>query len=117
VPDRVGNLTGLKNLWLNNNRIDQVPDWLVNLTGLTSLWLGSNRLEEQGDYLQRMFLKTQRQLQLQQEARCPSVFAVVPVKKKLTGSAYELRLYCEEPGAWHPRAVRTVRSTTPATVR
>src|SRR6202035_313206 len=29
-------------------------------------------------------------------------FAVVPVsRRRLTGSAYELRLYCEEPGAWH----------------
>ncbi|MGH3623737.1 MAG: hypothetical protein ACRDQ5_18405, partial [Sciscionella sp.] len=34
--------------------------------------------------------------------RCPSVFAVVPAdRRKLLGSAYELRLYCEEPGAWH----------------
>jgi hypothetical protein len=61
----------------------------------------SDRVEEQGAYAQRMFLKTQRQLQVQQEARCPSVFAIVSTKKKLTGSAYELRLYCEEPGAWH----------------
>ena len=42
---------------------------------------------------------------MQQEARCPSVFAVVPTTRRrlagLVGSAYELRLYCEEPGAWH----------------
>lgn len=61
----------------------------------------ADRVEEQGAFTQRMFLKTQRQLQVQQEARCPSVFAIVPAKKKLAGSAYELRLYCEEPGAWH----------------
>ncbi|OLF12412.1 hypothetical protein BLA60_09370 [Actinophytocola xinjiangensis] len=59
------------------------------------------RLEEHGDYIQRAFLKLQRQLQTQQEARCPSVFAIVPARRKLTGSTYELRLYCEEPGAWH----------------
>lgn len=40
--------------------------------------------------------------QTQQEARCPSVFALVPARKRLfLRSAYELRLYCEEPGAWH----------------
>jgi hypothetical protein len=61
----------------------------------------ADRVEEQGAFTQRMFLKTQRQLQVQQEARCPSVFAIVETKKKLAGSAYELRLYCEEPGAWH----------------
>lgn len=49
-----------------------------------------------------MFLKLHRIAQTQQEARCPSVFAVVPTtRRRLTGSAYELRLYCEEPGAWH----------------
>jgi hypothetical protein len=61
----------------------------------------SDRVEEQGAYVQRMFLKTLRQLQVVQETRCPSVFAIVPVRKKLTGAHYELRLYCEEPGAWH----------------
>jgi internalin A len=49
-----------------------------------------------------MFLKLHRIAQTQQEVRCPSVFAVVPTtRRRLTGSAYELRLYCEEPGAWH----------------
>ncbi|TDV51950.1 leucine-rich repeat domain-containing protein [Actinophytocola oryzae] len=59
------------------------------------------RIEEQGAYAQRIFLKMQRQLQAQQETRCPSVFAIVSTRKRVTGSAYELRLYCEEPGAWH----------------
>jgi internalin A len=59
------------------------------------------RVDDQTAYAQRMFLKMQRQLQVQQETRCPSVFAIVSTKKKVTGSAYELRLYCEEPGAWH----------------
>jgi len=59
-------------------------------------------LPEQTEYSQRMFLKLHRIAQAQQEARCPSVFAVVPAThRRLTGSAYELRLYCEEPGAWH----------------
>ncbi|MBV9139408.1 MAG: leucine-rich repeat domain-containing protein, partial [Pseudonocardiales bacterium] len=59
-------------------------------------------LTEQTEYSQRMFLKLHRIAQAQQEARCPSVFAVVPTsRRRLAGSAYELRLYCEEPGAWH----------------
>ncbi|MGH3620902.1 MAG: COR domain-containing protein, partial [Sciscionella sp.] len=61
-----------------------------------------DKLTEQGEYAQRMFLKLQHLLQIQQETRCPSVFTVVPAdRRKLLGSAYELRLYCEEPGAWH----------------
>ncbi|MCT2581872.1 leucine-rich repeat domain-containing protein [Actinophytocola gossypii] len=61
-----------------------------------------DKLDAQGIYVQRMFLKLQRLAQTQQEARCPSVFAIVPTgKRKLAGSAYEIRLYCEEPGAWH----------------
>jgi internalin A len=59
-------------------------------------------LTEQTEYFQRMFLKFLRIMQAQQEARCPSVFAVVPAtRRRWTGSTYELRLYCEEPGAWH----------------
>jgi internalin A len=60
------------------------------------------RLEEQAEYNQRMFLRIQNLMQVQQETRCPSVFALVSTKgKRLASSAYELRLYCEEPGAWH----------------
>jgi internalin A len=61
-----------------------------------------DRLDEHSDFSQRMFLRLQRLAQQQQEARCPSVFAVVPAhRRSITGSAYEIHLYCEEPGAWH----------------
>lgn len=56
----------------------------------------------QAEYLQRTFLKLTRLVQDSQEARCPSVFAVVPVKVGVTAARYEIRLYCEEPGAVHP---------------
>jgi internalin A len=56
----------------------------------------------QAEYLQRTFLKLTRLIQDSQEARCPSVFAVVPVKTSVTSARYEIRLYCEEPGAVHP---------------
>jgi hypothetical protein len=73
--------------------IDQIAKTLTH---------GIDKLAEQTEYLQLMFLKLHRIAQVQQEARCPSVFAVVPVsRRRLVGSAYELRLYCEEPGAWH----------------
>ena len=56
----------------------------------------------QAEYLERMFLKLLRLTQDAQEVRCPSVFSVVPVAARVTGAQYEIRLYCEEPGAWHP---------------
>ena len=61
------------------------------------------KMADQAEYTQRMFLKILRATQEQQETRCPSVFAVLPVKSRvLVGSTFELHLYCEEPGAWHP---------------
>lgn len=61
-----------------------------------------DHLREQVEYNQLEFLRMRRFLQRQQEARCPSVFAIVPAKRrKLFGTAYELHLYCEQPGAWH----------------
>jgi internalin A len=56
----------------------------------------------QAEYLQRTFLKLTRLVQDSQEARCPSVFAIVPVKSSFTSARYEIRLYCEEPGSVHP---------------
>lgn len=79
------------------------------------------KLTEQAEYSQRMFLKLQRLAQVQQEARCPSIFSLVPVTRSrlvenLAGAVCELRLYCEEPGAWHrlPEQVGCYRVTEPA---
>ncbi|HEU5473877.1 MAG TPA: COR domain-containing protein [Actinophytocola sp.] len=73
--------------------IDQLTD-TVNRLG--------ESMGQQSDYIQRMFLRLQRLAQSQVEARCPSVFAVVPAdRRRIAGSAYEIHLYCEEPGAWH----------------
>lgn len=79
------------------------------------------KLTEQAEYSQRMFLKLQRLAQVQQEARCPSIVALVPITRnrvaeRVAGSAYELRLYCEEPGAWHrlPEPEGCYRVTEPA---
>lgn len=72
--------------------IEQMSTMLTQLT---------DKVEEQPAFTQRMFLRTQRQIQMKQEARCPSVFSIVPAKNRPAGSAYELHLYCEEPGAWH----------------
>ncbi|MEV4316450.1 COR domain-containing protein [Actinocrispum sp. NPDC049592] len=60
-----------------------------------------DRLAQQAEYHQLMFMRLQHLLQRQQETRCPSVFALVPVHNKIASTGYELRLYCEEPGAWH----------------
>jgi internalin A len=37
-----------------------------------------------------------------QQTHCPSVFTVTPGPKRLTKTKHVLRLYCEQPGAWHP---------------
>ncbi|NUP68620.1 MAG: hypothetical protein HOW71_41335 [Nonomuraea sp.] len=60
------------------------------------------KIDGQTEFMQRMFVKTQRIAQAYREILCPSVFTLVELKRKaLTGATYELRLYCEEPGAWH----------------
>ena len=71
---------------------------------LTSMFDGiASEMADQAEYAQRMFLKILRLTQDQQEIRCPSVFAIVPLKLHgIAGSTFELRLYCEEPGVWHP---------------
>ena len=62
-----------------------------------------SKMADQAEYTQRMFLKVLRVTQDQQEIRCPSIFALVPAESRvILGSKFELRLYCEEPGAWHP---------------
>jgi hypothetical protein len=60
------------------------------------------KLANQAEYTQRMFLKIQRIIQDQQEVRCPSIFTVLVADRRIAGSTFEIRLYCEEPGGWHP---------------
>jgi Leucine-rich repeat (LRR) protein len=61
------------------------------------------RLGELASDQQRMFLRLQQQIQSGLDTKCPSVFAVTPVRRsRVRGAAYELSLYCEEPGSWHP---------------
>jgi hypothetical protein len=70
---------------------------------LTSMLGGIvSKMADQAEYMQLTFLKILRLAQDAQEVRCPSVFTVTPVKSRLTGGTFEIRLYCEEPGAWHP---------------
>lgn len=62
-----------------------------------------SRLDDLSGDLQRQFLKVQQQIQSGLETNCPSVFVVTPVRQsRVRGATYELTLYCEEPGAWHP---------------
>lgn len=71
--------------------IDQIANTFAHL---------NDTMTEQTEYSQRMFLNFLRIAQVQQNARCPGVFAVVPsTRRRLVSSAYELRLCCEEPGA------------------
>ena len=61
------------------------------------------RLDDLSADMQRQFLKVQQHIKTGLETKCPSVFLITPAKNnKITGASYELRLYCEEPGAWHP---------------
>ena len=45
LPERIGRLTNLKTLRLNNNNLESLPDWIGNLTNLKSLRLGGNGLK------------------------------------------------------------------------
>lgn len=57
-------------------------------------------------WAQRDLLKALRTSQLLFEAQCPSLFTLTLASRKATGlpgtRRYELRLYCEQPGAIHP---------------
>jgi hypothetical protein len=79
-----------------NELIGGMADQAEKIDGLTA------SVASQMLYLQRTFLKLTRLIQDSQEARCPSLFTVVPVKASLTSAHYQIRLYCEEPGAVHP---------------
>lgn len=61
---------------------------------------------ERTERAQMTALEFQRQItghQLAQAERCPSIFTVTRRPRRLhLGTCYELRLYCEQPGNWHP---------------
>ena len=45
LPDSLGHLTALTTLYLTRNRLDDLPESIGRLTGLTTLFLDHNRLE------------------------------------------------------------------------
>jgi internalin A len=52
---------------------------------------------------QQTVLKVQTLIQRTQDAHCPSVFTLTPDGRRRPGKVgFTLRLYCEEPGLWHP---------------
>ena len=57
-------------------------------------------------WAQSQFLKVLRRNQVLLEAQCPSLFTITPATRKFTNlpgtRRFELRLYCEQPGAIHP---------------
>lgn len=60
-------------------------------------------VDRQTELLQREFMKTRTMIAKGHEIRCPSVFTISGERVSLPGmSVHTLRLYCEEPGAWHP---------------
>ncbi len=57
--------------------------------------------------LSREFLKLQQRDQRRTDAACPRVFSLRPkeggvVGKILSGQKFDMHLYCEAPGEWHP---------------
>ena len=85
------------------DEIRSTLDWLKRGT----IEVGG-RIAELASDQQRMFLRLQQQIQGGLDTKCPSVFAVTPVRQsRVKGAAYEISLYCEEPGAWHPLPDRT----------
>lgn len=49
------------------------------------------------------FLRSTTKIQQSLATRCPSVFTVTATPRTMHfGDHYKIRLFCEEPGAWHP---------------
>jgi internalin A len=50
------------------------------------------------------FMRIRTAIQKTQQAVCPSVFTLTNGRKRIFRTKHVLRLYCEEPGCWHPLA-------------
>ncbi|MBV1855064.1 leucine-rich repeat domain-containing protein [Catellatospora tritici] len=60
-------------------------------------------MAQQSAVAQHNHLRVGTLIQQTQSAHCPSVFTITPAARQKAGSAVHLvRLYCEEPGTWHP---------------
>ena len=44
LPESIGSLTNLQELYLNNNQLTNLPEPFGNLTNLQKLWLSDNKL-------------------------------------------------------------------------
>jgi hypothetical protein len=72
-------------------------------TIMTAIKHGFREIRSDAELSQLQFMRLQTMLQRQQETRCPSVFSLTRVARGNTLAVpYSLRLYCEQPGEWHP---------------
>ncbi len=119
-PDCLENLSVVKLLYGLDINPQSVPASPANSDKQTAVLLSRlNQLEqniiagqtekatENRELIQREFTTFFRIEQGKIESHCPSVFALRPCdtanwKKKLFGQKFELQLYCEAPGEWHP---------------
>jgi internalin A len=64
---------------------------------------GFSEIRSDAELSQLQFIRLQTMLQRQQETRCPSVLTLARTTRGNTlTTPYSLRLYCEQPGEWHP---------------
>jgi hypothetical protein len=72
-------------------------------TILTAIKHGFSEIRNDSELSQLQFIRLQTILQRQQETRCPSVFSLTRAGlRNSRAKPYCLRLYCEQPGEWHP---------------
>jgi len=61
LPNTIGNLTSLKELYLENNQLTSLPDTIGNLTSLKELQLGSNPLTSLPENVKKALKKLKKQ--------------------------------------------------------
>jgi hypothetical protein len=91
---------------------DETSDIAAMLTGFQSppgAAMGGVEqvLATQYEKLQADLIQLRTMVLKGRQDHCPSVFTLVQSRRRFGASRYTLRLYCEEPGAWHPLPGRT----------
>jgi GTPase SAR1 family protein len=98
---------------LNGNTQNQVLERLNELEDNLKQKIDDNtesildELKNLRELTQREFTNAFRREQANIDSHCPNIFILRPRdrknwQKKIAGQKFELQLYCQEPGCWHP---------------
>jgi Leucine-rich repeat (LRR) protein len=90
LPDSIGNLINLKQLYLSNNKLESLPDSIGNLINLKQLYLSNNKLESLSDSIGNLINLKELSLSNNKISTLPTSILKIKQALKIDDTSYQI---------------------------